>query len=143
MYFKLISGLLIFLLLLTHKANSQPVCDCPLLPGISEALGNENTQNFGADKIVPLQKSGNIICEALALEFLAYNLYNSYTGYDSARYYLNKAEELYKKSGCGDEVYIELNTKWFCFYQYQGNYKTALEYLMKNLPITEKAKKHF
>jgi tetratricopeptide (TPR) repeat protein len=117
---------------------AQKNCTCPELQQFNEENNHLFSQKISDGKILTLSASANNICRAKAFELTAGNFIRG-KRFDSAAYFLERADSIYKGSGCGDEIYISFNAKYYQLYFDQAKYKEALEYLFKTLPITEKA----
>jgi tetratricopeptide (TPR) repeat protein len=143
-YFKflIVFPVFFFLLFTGVKVNGQQNCDCPEFKKIKKEVKFDNTQTISDESMSQLLSSPNFICRVKAYEIIA-NRFMDKNQYDSARYNLIKEEEMCRKSGCADSVFIRCNFNWYYYYYKQGKYKEALEYQFRNLEITKKAGNYY
>jgi anti-sigma regulatory factor (Ser/Thr protein kinase)/tetratricopeptide (TPR) repeat protein len=126
----------IIFLFLCLQSVAQKTCNCPEFIKFNKDKRDTGFRVLEPGSIRLLSISDNIICRAKSFEIIAGN-YTDSKQFDSAMFFLNKAEELYKKSGCSDEAFINCNSKWVKLYFDQGKFKESLDYLYKNLPVTK------
>jgi two-component sensor histidine kinase len=130
-------GFIAMLLFGFLQSAAQKTCDCPEFSKFNKEKRDTAFKKTETERIKGLLVSENIICRAKAYEIIGDN-YTKNKSFDSAAFLLKKAEELYKRYGCPEEVYINCNSKWFGLYFDQGKFKESLAYLYQNLPITKR-----
>ena len=126
----------LFLLLLSfHYASySQANCNCPEYIILKDAQEKSGTSNQPAQE--KLLASGNSICKAKSYEWMA-NDYLDQASYDTAEIFFRKAEALYKQSGCGDSILLNLYKYWAQLHYTKGDFAKAQEYTFKLLRSAE------
>jgi tetratricopeptide (TPR) repeat protein len=124
-----------FLLLLFHYSSySQVNCNCPEYIILKAEQEKSETSNQPAQE--KLLASGNSICRAKAYDWMA-NDYLDQAIYDTAEIFFQKAEALYKQSGCGDSILLNLYKYWAQLHYTKGDFARAQEYTFKLLRSAE------
>lgn len=126
--------LLLLLLAFQYMGYSQSNCQCPEY-AVAKAeqekskTGNQPTQE-------KLLASGNSICRAKSYEWMA-NDYLHEASYDTAEIYFQKAEGLYKQSGCSDSILLNLYKYWAQLHYTKADFAKAQAYTFKLLRSAE------
>lgn len=120
---------LTFIFLFTATSFAQKTCSCPeyeqLLPLKNDSLA-----------AAQLIRSGNALCRAKGFEQLG-KWMNSHYEPDSAEYFLQKAEQLFRQSGCSDTVLLTTYKHLAQAHYTRGDFDKAQEYTFKLLHCTE------
>lgn len=109
--------------------QAQENCSC------SEAFTLKTRQ----DSLTILPKSSVASCKAIVFELIADSLLNN-KATDDAEKYLEKAEVLYKKSGCNIKEKKNLIRLYIALYDIKAAYNQLLEYQLMLLSIAESEK---
>jgi two-component sensor histidine kinase len=125
----------IFLLMLIicsiYSANAQSDCKCSVYEDLLKA-GKSKTEIY--NQVV---KEKSKICQAKAAELSGDIARLEISNLDSAEYFLIKAEELYKKTGCGEGVIWNTYKQRFVIYWRKSDFPNAQEYALKFLHCAE------
>jgi tetratricopeptide (TPR) repeat protein len=130
----------IFLQALIISISSNPSfsqkCNCPEYYTLKAE--QENTDADSKPFFEKLQASANTICKARGYEWMGID-YLSDKNFDTAGIYFQKAETLYRQTGCGDSVLITTYKQWAQLYYTKGDFGKAQEYSFKLLQSAEAA----
>lgn len=118
-------------MLITSAAYSQSDCKCNLYEDLSEA-GKSKAEIYNL-----VIKAQSQICQAKALELKGEIAIFEKNDLDSAEFYLKKAEELYKKTGCTEGVLWNTYKQRFQVYWSRSDFPNAQEYALKFLHCAE------
>lgn len=119
------------LVLMTSKTYAQDDCKCKVYEDLA-AAGKPKAEIY---KEVIKEKIK--ICQAKASELNGEISIFEKDNLDSAEIYLKKAEELYKKTGCGDGVLWNTYKQRFQVYWSRSDFPNAQEYALKFLHCAE------
>jgi hypothetical protein len=123
-------------LLFSFIGHAQSTCQCPEYAVLK--AGQEKSETNSQPAQEKLLASANILCRAKSYEWLA-NDYLDAAGYDSAEIFFEKAEKLYRQSGCGDSVLLDTYKYWAQLHYTKGDFGKAQEYTFKLLRSSEAA----
>ncbi len=121
-------------LLMAAQSYPQVNCNCPeyytLYSNQDKSIGN----NKSAQQ--QLQASSFSICRAKGFEWIA-NDYLDMGSFDTVEIYLQKAENTFKESKCGDSVLLTTYKLWAQLYYTTGEFAKSQEYSFKLLQSAE------
>jgi tetratricopeptide (TPR) repeat protein/anti-sigma regulatory factor (Ser/Thr protein kinase) len=126
--------ILFFIVLLTGSIflQAQDNCSC------TEYAALQNSNNDDSTIAATLIKSAASVCKAKGYQLMG-SFYGDVNEMDTAIFYLQKAEKLYKESKCGDSILL-LTYKTLAFVYYtKGDFAKAQEYSFKMLQSAEAA----
>jgi Histidine kinase len=129
-----VKAIFIALVFITSTANAQSDCSCEVYETLKKA-GKPKTEIYAA-----VAKEKSKICEAKAIELQGVMAIFENENLDSAEIYLKKAEELYRKTNCGDGVLWNTYLQRFQVYWSRSDFPNAQEYALKYLHCAEAAK---
>jgi tetratricopeptide (TPR) repeat protein/anti-sigma regulatory factor (Ser/Thr protein kinase) len=113
---------------------SQSNCGCPEYDILKAKQDESETSNKPAqEKLLAL---ANSICKAKSYEWMAID-YSDEKKVDTAEIYFQKAEKIFKQSGCGDSVLLNTYKKWAELYYIKGDFAKTQEYSFKLLQSAE------
>jgi two-component sensor histidine kinase len=118
--------------LLAATAYSQKNCKCDSYDSLVTSRKTKSAL------IADLSKEKSTICQALAMELKGESLIFDKNDLDSADICLKKAEELYRKTNCGEGVLWNTYKQRFQVYWNRSDYPNAQEYGLKFLQSAEK-----
>jgi tetratricopeptide (TPR) repeat protein len=124
----------VLLLSFQYFSYSQSVCNCPEYAVLKAEQDNAETSNKPAQQ--KLLASSNAICRAKSYEWLA-NDYLDENNFDTSEINFQKAEELYKLSGCSDSILLSTYKYWAQLHYTKGDFAKAQEYTFKLLQSAE------
>ena len=122
-----------FMLISFSDAFTQ-TCHCPeyyTLKALQEK--NDSTILSYAEK---LQASSNKICIAKSYEWLASDFLDN-NSFDTADMYFQKAEKIYKQSGCRDSILLNTYKLWAQLFYTKADFAKAQDYTFKLLKAAE------
>jgi len=119
------------LVFITSAAFAQSDCKCSLYESLS-AAGKSKSEIY-----TQVAKEKSKICQAKSLELYGEIFIFDKNDLDSAEIYLKKAEELYKKTGCGEAVFWNTYKQRFQVYWSRSDFPNAQEYALKFLHCVE------
>jgi tetratricopeptide (TPR) repeat protein len=93
-------------------------------------------QKCDCTSVEALQNPANIICKAKSNESSGIS-YLTEKKFDTAELYFQKAEKLYKESGCSDSILLTTYKYWAQLYYTKGNFGKSQEYCFKLLRSAE------
>lgn len=126
----------VFMLFTGLKASAQKNCNCPEYYSLkADQKAKDAESKTYTDQ---LRSSGNTICNAKAYEWIA-NDYLADANFDTADIYFQKAEELYKASGCGDSILLTTYKYWAQNNYSKGDFAKAQDLSFKLLQSAEAA----
>ncbi|MBL0146904.1 MAG: histidine kinase [Chitinophagaceae bacterium] len=126
-----VKAVFIALVLITSTAYSQSNCKCNVYDDLLKA-GKPKAEIY-----TEVVKDKTKICQAKAVELSAEIAMLKIDNLDSAEILLKKAEELYKKTDCGDGVLWNTYKQRFQVYWNKSDYPNAQEYALKFLHCAE------
>jgi two-component sensor histidine kinase len=126
-----IKAIFILLLFITCTAYSQSDCKCNVYEDLSKA-GKSKSEIYAS-----VIKEQSKMCQAKAAEINGEISIFEKNVLDSAEIYLKKAEELYKKTGCGEGVMWNTYKQRFQVYWSRSDFPNAQEYALKFLHSAE------
>ena len=129
LYKKVIAAVLV---LIASAAYSQNNCKCDLYDSLSKSRKTKSAL------IADLSKEKSTICQALAMELKGESLIFDKDDLDSAEICLRKAEEIYRKTNCGEGVLWNIYKQRFQVYWNRSDFPNAQEYGLKFLQSAEK-----
>jgi Histidine kinase len=124
----------VILLFLHSGIYSQSKCECPeysILKSSQErsAAGNKSAQQ-------KLLSSTHTTCKAKGYEWAAIDHLEE-KKFDTAEIYFQKAEKLYRETGCADSILLTTYKYWAQLHYTKGDFPKAQEYTFKLLQSTE------
>ena len=122
------------LLFVQSLGYSQTNCNCPEYDILKAGQEKLATESKSAKQ--KLLASDNSICKAKSYEWMAID-YSDEKNLDSAEMYFQKAEKLYKQSGCSDSVLLTIYKKWAQMHYTKGDFAKTQEYSFKLLQAAE------
>lgn len=128
--------LLVLVFAVTSSVLAQSNCTCAELYSLKSKIDNDSL--IGAKLIA---YSGNT-CKAKGYELLG-KWQNDLSNYDSAIYFLEKAESFYKKNVCSDTVLLTTYKSLAQAYYSKADFVTAQRYSFKMLDCAEAANNIF
>ncbi|HOZ79673.1 MAG TPA: histidine kinase [Ferruginibacter sp.] len=129
LYKKVIAAVLV---LIASAAYSQNNCKCDLYDSLSKSRKTKSAL------IADLSKEKSTICQALAMELKGESLIFDKDDLDAAEICLRKAEEIYRKTNCGEGVLWNTYKQRFQVYWNRSDFPNAQEYGLKFLQSAEK-----
>jgi len=129
LYKKVIAAVLV---LIASAAYSQNNCKCDLYDSLSKSRKTKSSL------IADLSKEKSTICQALAMELKGESLIFDKDDLDAAEICLRKAEEIYRKTNCGEGVLWNTYKQRFQVYWNRSDFPNAQEYGLKFLQSAEK-----
>jgi len=129
LYKKVIAAVLV---LIASAAYSQNNCKCDLYDSLSKSRKTKSAL------IADLSKEKSTICQALAMELKGESLIFDKDDLDAAEICLRKAEEIYRKTNCGEGVLWNIYKQRFQVYWNRSDFPNAQEYGLKFLQSAEK-----
>jgi two-component sensor histidine kinase len=126
-----VKAILIALLFIACKLNAQSDCKCKVYDDLAEA------EKSKLEMYTEVVKEKSKICQAKAAEIIADIAMLKINNLDSAEIYLKNAEELYKKTGCGEGVLMNTYRLRFQVYWSKSDFPNAQEYALKCLHSAE------
>jgi tetratricopeptide (TPR) repeat protein len=123
-----------FMFFIQSHNYCQSTCNCPEYEILKAEQDKSETDNKAAQE--KLLASSNSICKAKSNEWIA-NDYLDKNSYDTAEIYFQKAEKIYKQSGCNDSVLLETYKYWAQLHYTKGDFARAQEYSFKLLQSAE------
>lgn len=126
-----VKAIFIALLFITNTVNAQSDCKCKVYDDLAEA-GKSKVEIY---TLVIKEKSK--ICQAKAAELGGEISMLKIENLDSSEIYLKKAQELYKKTGCGEGVLMNNYKQLFQVYWSKSDYPNAQEFALKFLHSAE------
>jgi tetratricopeptide (TPR) repeat protein/anti-sigma regulatory factor (Ser/Thr protein kinase) len=127
------AGLLLLFNFLSVNIIAQK-CNCPEYYSFKSQW--ESSEGQSKPYIEKLQSSTNKICVAKSYEWLAMD-YLDVLNYDTSDIYFQKAEDLFKKSGCGDSILLTIYKNWAQLYYTKADFAKAQDYSFKLLKAAE------
>lgn len=125
---------LLLFLILPYLNYSQSNCGCPEYNHLKTQYDNSNDES--SSYIQKLKASSNSICLAKSYEWTAID-YLEEKNFDTAEIYFQKAEKIFKQSGCGDSVLLNTYKKWAELNYIKGDFAKTQDYCFKLLKATE------
>jgi tetratricopeptide (TPR) repeat protein len=126
-----IKAIFIALVFITTSAYSQNDCKCNVYEDLLK-VGKSKLEIY-----TQVIKEKSKICQAKAPELNGEISIFEKNNLDSAEIYLRKAEELYKKTGCGEGVLMNTYKQRFQVYWSKSDIPNAQEYALKFLHSAE------
>ncbi len=126
------STIILFILLTQSMCYSQNNCDCAEFEKAEKKSNNEELMNS-------LVKSSNAFCVAKSHEMLA-EFFVDEGEFDSAAFYLKKAETIYKSNGCGLGAFQNNYKYWAGLNYNKGDFSKSLDFSLKYLKCAEENK---
>ncbi len=132
-----VKAIFIALLFITNTVNAQSDCKCKVYDDLAEA-GKSKVEIY--NQVI---KEKSKICQAKAAELSGEISMLNIENLDSSEIYLKKAQELYKKTGCGDGVLMNNYKQLFQVYWSKSDYPNAQEFALKFLHSAELEKNSY
>ena len=126
-----VKAIFVALVLITSTAYSQSDCKCTVYEDLLKA-GKPKLEIY-----THVIKEKSKICQAKAAELIGEISMLKINNLDSSEFYLKNAEELYKKTGCGEAVLWNTYKQRFQVYWSKSDYPNAQEYALKFLHSAE------
>ncbi|NOT92363.1 tetratricopeptide repeat-containing sensor histidine kinase [Ferruginibacter sp.] len=126
-----LKAIVIALVLTTSAAYAQTDCKCNIYEDLS-AAGKSKSEIY-----TQVVKEKSKICQAKAAELIGEISMLQIDNLDSSEIYLKNAEELYKKTDCGEAVLMNTHKQLFQVYWSRSDYPNAQEYALKFLHSAE------
>ena len=109
-------------------------CNCPEYAKLKADY--ENNEKDFREYTSKLQVNNNTLCRAKAEEWIAIELMDE-EKFDSAEYHFEKAERLFKQTGCSDSVLLNTYKNRAQLYYTRADFAKAQEYSFKLLKASE------
>lgn len=122
-----------------HSAQAQ-ACRCNEYSELRNKY--ENSEDSYEPYIKKLQALNSKICTAKAEEWMAAE-YLSTNNFDTAELHLQKAEQVYKQTGCGDSLLLFVYKTWAQLYYTKGDFAKAQEKSLLMLVSAENSGNYF
>lgn len=126
-----VKAIFIALLFIAYTVNAQSDCKCKVYEDLAKA------EKSKLEIYTEVVKDKSKMCQAKAAELIADIAMLKINNLDSAEIYLKKAEELYKKTGCGEGVLMDTYRLRFQVYWSKSDFPNAQEYALKCLHSAE------
>jgi two-component sensor histidine kinase len=126
-----VKAIFIALVSITSTAYAQSDCKCTVYEDLLKA------EKSKLDIYTQVVKEKSKICQAKAAELIGEISMLKIDNLDSSEIYLKNAEELYKKTDCGEAVLMNTHKQLFQVYWSKSDYPNAQEYALKFLHSAE------